>query len=61
MSNNSDCLYDTLRALQRVEMPAPDAPGEGARILREKLTESRILYNTMFATQYVGDMAPAHS
>jgi hypothetical protein len=52
----SDCLYTTLSALQRVEMPAEGAGGEGGRILREKLTESRILYNTLYAQQPVGNM-----
>jgi hypothetical protein len=56
MSNNSGCIYTMLSALQRVEMPAEGVGGEGGRILREKLTENRVIYNTLFAQQPVGNM-----
>jgi hypothetical protein len=45
-----------LSKLQRVEIPAEGVGGEGGRILRERLIESRILYNTLYAQQPVGDM-----
>jgi hypothetical protein len=52
----ADPLYSELCKLQRVAIPAEGVGGEGGRILRQKLMEARILYNTLYARQPVGDM-----